>query len=84
MGNNKYCRGNKWNQVPKKTLNTWLEMGTLSTKQADKLNYMEYLIKDKQTLYVFFTVEDIPFQENRLNSGLKQWSFYYRLSSKVL
>jgi len=47
-------------------------MGTLSTKQADKLNYMEYLIKDKQTLYVFFTVEDIPFQENRLNSGLKQ------------
>lgn len=36
-------------------------MGSLSRKQADKLKYMEYLIKDKQTLYVFLTEEDFFF-----------------------
>lgn len=36
-------------------------MGSLSTKQADKLKYMEYLVKDKQTLHVFLTKEDFFF-----------------------
>lgn len=60
-------------------------MGSLSTKQADKLKYMEYLIKDKQALHVFLTEEDFFFfPGEQVEYFLKQWSFYYRLSSKVL
>lgn len=36
-------------------------MGSLSPKQADKHKYVEYLIKDKQTLHVFLTGEDYFF-----------------------
>lgn len=62
MGNNEHCRANKKEQVPEKhTTRAWLEMGSLSRKQADKLKYMEYLIKDKQTLYVFLTEEEFFF-----------------------
>lgn len=42
MGNNEHCRGNKKEQVPKMhRTQAWLEMDSLSRKQADKLKYME-------------------------------------------
>lgn len=46
-------------------------MGSLSTKQADKLKYMEYLIKDKQALHVFLTEEDYFFFSRRTG-----WIFF--------
>lgn len=43
MGNNEHCKGNKKEQVPKKSTEHGLgsEMDSLSRKQADKLKHME-------------------------------------------